>query len=299
MGSPASGVSSAWSVALRLGRVSNLPTVWTNVLAGTVLAGGAAWSPRTAVVMLAISLFYIGGMFLNDAFDREFDARERPERPIPAGEISASSVFAAGFALLASGFMLLLIAGYAMSGGTGLSAALGGAGLAGAIVLYDAWHKGNKLSPLLMGLCRMLVYVIAGAAVSATLPTPLWVAALVCLAYLIGHTYVAKQETLSRVENLWPLLFLAAPLIYAPALVGAGMIAILIGVVLVAWVLYAISILLRPGPGRVPRAVVSLIAGISLVDGVFIASQGQVELALLAVVAFVLTLAFQRYVSGT
>ena len=29
-----------WNVALRLGRVSNLPTVWSNSLAGLVLAGG-------------------------------------------------------------------------------------------------------------------------------------------------------------------------------------------------------------------------------------------------------------------
>src|SRR5262249_29250619 len=163
-------------------------------------------------------------------------------------------------------------------------------------------------SPFLMGLCPMLVYLTAGAVVSAGLPPGLWQAALVSLAYLIGLTYVAKQETLSRVENLWPLLFLAAPLLYAPApvpcrvigaLVASGIIAVLIGLVLVAWVLHAVSILLKPGPGRVPRAVVSLIAGISLVDAVFIAAHGQVALALLAVIGFVLTLAFQRYVAGT
>jgi 4-hydroxybenzoate polyprenyltransferase len=150
-----------------------------------------------------------------------------------------------------------------------------------------------------MGLCRMLVYVIAGAAVASQLPTGLLIAAVVSLAYLIGLTYVAKQETLSRVENLWPLLFLAAPLIYAPDLVGQGIIAVLIGLGLIGWVLHAVSILLKPGPGRVPRAVVSLIAGISLVDAVFIAAQGHIALALLAVVGFVLTLAFQRYVAGT
>ena len=29
------------SIALKLGRVSNLPTVWSNVLTGTALAGAA------------------------------------------------------------------------------------------------------------------------------------------------------------------------------------------------------------------------------------------------------------------
>ena len=32
--------------ALRLGRVSNLPTVWTNALAGMVLGGGMLWRRR-------------------------------------------------------------------------------------------------------------------------------------------------------------------------------------------------------------------------------------------------------------
>jgi len=46
--------------------VSNLPTVWTNVLAGTVLAGGAWQSGRMGIVLIAMSLMYVGGMYLND-----------------------------------------------------------------------------------------------------------------------------------------------------------------------------------------------------------------------------------------
>src|SRR5262249_61425170 len=72
----------------RLGRVSNLPTVWTNVLAATVLAGAEWGNLRTAVGLLAMSLFYVGGMYLNDYFDRAMDARERPTRPIPAGGVA-------------------------------------------------------------------------------------------------------------------------------------------------------------------------------------------------------------------
>ena len=51
----------------------------------------------------AFSLLYTGGMYLNDAFDREVDARERPERPIPSGRVRAGSVFAIGFGLLGMG----------------------------------------------------------------------------------------------------------------------------------------------------------------------------------------------------
>ena len=73
---------------LRLGRVSNLPTVWTNALAGAALAAGGAPDLATvAWAALALTLFYEGGMWLNDAFDAEIDARERANRPIPNGEI--------------------------------------------------------------------------------------------------------------------------------------------------------------------------------------------------------------------
>src|SRR5919106_4234732 len=124
-----------WQVALRLGRVSNLPTVWINTLTGIVLAGGALASPLTLPLLLAFSLFYVGGMYLNDAFDARIDAIERPERPIPSGAISARAVFAAGFAMLAAGVLLLLWVGYGPAGGTGLWPGLGGLALGGAIVL--------------------------------------------------------------------------------------------------------------------------------------------------------------------
>ena len=76
------------SVALRLGRVSNLPTVWSNALAGMVLASGAPDATLLLGLMLGFSASYTSGMFLNDAFDASFDQVHRPERPIPSGQIS-------------------------------------------------------------------------------------------------------------------------------------------------------------------------------------------------------------------
>ena len=92
---------------LRLGRVSNLPTVWTNVIAGATIANTAATVADIATVGLAMTAFYVGGMYLNDFFDREIDARERPGRPIHAGDIRAAAVSTIGFALLAAGVALL------------------------------------------------------------------------------------------------------------------------------------------------------------------------------------------------
>jgi 4-hydroxybenzoate polyprenyltransferase len=286
------------AVALRLGRVSNLPTVWTNTLAGIVLAGGHVADRRTLPLIAAFSLFYVSGMYLNDAYDAEIDARERPERPIPSGRANVETVFTSGFVMMALGLALLVWTGY-RGAGTGLGAVMGGLGLGAAIVLYNRRHKDNPLSPVLMGICRVLVYVTAGLAVASELPSALWTGAFLLLCYLIGLTYVAKQETLGEVRNLWPLLFLSAPLVYALAGALDSPTAAILAVAFVLWVGIALWFLWRRQPGDVPRAVVSLIAGISLLDAVLIAGAGASSIAWLAVAGFVLTLALQRFVPGT
>jgi 4-hydroxybenzoate polyprenyltransferase len=219
--------------------------VWTNTLVGVTLAGGASFDARVPLLMVAFSLFYIGGMFLNDAFDREFDARTRPDRPIPAGQVTASTVFGSGFGMLGMGVLLLAAVGYAFAGGTGWRAPASGLLLAAAVVLYDSYHKNNPLSPLLMGVCRMLVYITAALAISASLPAALVVAALVLLAYLIGLTYTAKREHLNELGSVWPLAALAVPMIY-------GVVATLRSpsvwpflLLLVGWVLYSLWLLRR------------------------------------------------------
>jgi 4-hydroxybenzoate polyprenyltransferase len=68
---------------------------------------------------------------------------------------------------------------------------------------------------------------------------------------------------------------------------------------LVAWILFALRYLKRRAPGDIPRAVVSLIAGISLLDAVLIAGAGAPTYAALATLGFLLTLALQRLVPGT
>src|ERR1700709_2598714 len=56
------------STLLRLGRISNLPTVWTNVLAGSVIAGGERYPDQIVPIMIAMTALYFGGMYLPDFF---------------------------------------------------------------------------------------------------------------------------------------------------------------------------------------------------------------------------------------
>lgn len=211
-----------WRTALRLGRISNLPTVCSNVTAATVLAGAAAPSGGMLALAVACSSFYVGGMFLNDAFDREHDARVRPDRPIPAGAVAASDVLVVGFGLLAAGLVLTATIARAMRPDAVGAAIAAASALAGAILLYDVWHKGNPIAPLLMGLCRVLVYVTTAATLVGTLPGAVLVGALAILAYLIVLTAVARHPVLGARPGLVAVLIAGIALVDGAAAALAG-----------------------------------------------------------------------------
>ena len=281
------------SIYLRLGRVSNLPTVWTNTLAACALAGGltgalGGGAAKIAGLAATMSLFYVAGMLLNDAFDRDIDAKERPERPIPKGLVSANEVFSVGFGMLGGGIGLLYWQ-------AGVFAALAGAALAGNIVLYDAWHKNNPLSPVLMAGCRVLVYVTSAVAVGA-LGLAVIGGAAALFAYLIGLTYVAKIEGKSG-ARLWPLAFLAVPFLKTGAAVRVGMVAPLLYFGFLAVVVWAVFLVRQKR--AIGKAIVLLLAGISLLDALLLASAGHTTAALAATAGFFATRALQLWVAGT
>jgi len=281
------------STLLRLGRISNLPTVWTNVIAGVVIAGGMGRASEIALIAVAMSAFYVAGMYLNDFFDRAIDARDRPTRPIAAGEIAAGTVSGIGFGLLAIGIAVMIP--------FGLAATVWGIALAVVIVLYDVWHKGNALGPTIMGLCRALVYLGAGAAVTGPISPALVIGAFVLAAHTAGITYAAKQESLDTIGNLWPMLLLAAPLIAAIPFLASGWIVPIAFALLLAADAAAVCLLAkRPVAGSVPRAVSGLIAAISLVDALAVAWAGGDPLLVLACAAgYPLTRLFQASIPGT
>jgi 4-hydroxybenzoate polyprenyltransferase len=290
-------VASRPRIYLSLGRVSNLPTVWTNTLAGVTLGGGARDAPTMALLATALSVFYVGGMFLNDAFDRAIDAEQRPERPIPSGRISAFEVFSLGFAMLGAG-LGLLVWNAALTGGTRTNAVGSGVALAALVVLYDAWHKQNPLSPIVMGACRSAVYVTAALGSGGKLGPALVAGALVAGAYVVGLTFVARQENRQSFRAGGTLALLASPI--AVALLGPsiGVVACVALIIFAGWAGGTVRSLFGESP-NVPRSVVRLIAGISLVDTLLMAAYGAPELAIVGVLGFGATLGLQRWVRGT
>ncbi len=282
---------------LQLGRVSNLPTVVSNVLCGAALAGAPLRVGALLAAVVAGCLFYVGGMVLNDAFDADIDARERPERPIPSGRATRSAVFRLGFGLLFAA--LALLAAVAATGLSPAGAELLGAGAftALAIVVYDRHHKGVAWSPLVMGLCRAGLYFVGALSVTAEPEPRLFVGALLLTLYVFGLTHVARFENASRVGRLWPALLVLLPLPWA-LVQGPREGLALAGALFAGWALYSLSLAARGGR-NIGRAVVSLIAGISLLDVVLAGSTGAWGIAALAIAAWTVTLAGQRWVLGT
>lgn len=267
-------------------------------MAGAALAGVYEFDVKLLVLIVSMSLSYLGGMFLNDAYDRRIDAVERPRRPIPAGEIKALTVFVLGYAMLAGSIALVLFCAH-YSTGFPLYAAICVACLTLCIILYNLWHKTNPYSPFIMGLCRMFVYITTA---YALLPDPsslIFVAAFITLCYLIGLTYIAKSENNNYFSAIWTIMFLAAPLGYGLLYSTDSFPTFLYTLALGIWLLYSLQFLIVTQKRDVPKAVVHLIAGISLVDAIYISSIGYHQFALLPVVAFLLTLFLQRHISGT
>jgi 4-hydroxybenzoate polyprenyltransferase len=281
----APSTAGAW---LQLARVSNTPTVVSNAVAGAVLASVEADVATVVLVAVAMALFYTAGMILNDLFDEEVDRVQRPERPIPSGAVSRPAALVAATGLFVVGLALLLVAG--------LAPFLAGLGLVGLIVLYDAWHKANPLSPVLMGGCRALVYVVAALAVAELVELEVWTAAAVLLLYIVGLTQVAKAEG-GGLLAAWPMAAVLAAIGYWVGWVDSVWFALLL-VVFAAWVVR--SLWLVRVPRRIGQGVVSLIAGVSLFDALAVASAGG-SLAAVAVclAAFLATLALQTKIAGT
>lgn len=285
------------NTALRLGRVSNLPTIATNAMAGMALTGLALSFPALAVSVAAAGLAYTAGMFLNDAFDAPIDAKAQPYRPIPSGLVTRRQVFAWGFSLLAASVILFGAAGLWVAGT--FWAALAALGLALAIVGYNANHKENPLGPVLMGLCRVVVYCAAALVISHTLPAELALGAGMLLAHVMGLTYIAKKEASGSIKSILPYACLLAPLGYGLVLSAQAPHALPFVIMLALADAKAISWCRSGQPAHVGRAIPLLIAAICLLDAMLLAAAGQPILAWIAALGFPLTLRLQKWVRGT
>ncbi len=284
---------------LFLGRVSNLPTIWTNVTVGWFLSGGS-WNPEFGWILLGMSLLYIAGMTLNDAFDAAWDRENAQDRPIPAGRVNESTVWIFGSIQMIAGAAVLFFLTTAHPLFLGL--------LVFFVLLYNLLHKKWAGSVLLMGLCRAMVYLgAASAVVSQTTdisasPVVYLVAGGVLL-YIAGITLAARSEHLdsssgpgflNRILLMIPILF---PLfgsrnqpgsLLTTSLIVAGVLSIW------AWLVITRTAFQK----KVPLGIAYSIAGIALFDAAVVAFADW-PAAVFAMVCFILTLTAQKWIPAT
>jgi 4-hydroxybenzoate polyprenyltransferase len=296
---------------LVLGRVSNLPTIWSNCLCGWLIGVGYEagdpmdWTKLALLTRLCAgaTLLYLGGMFLNDACDVDFDREHRKERPIPSGAISVGAVWKIAIGMLAVGVGLLSFKG-------GLTALLA-LGLFNCIFLYNFIHKKYAWSPALIALCRVLLILLASSFAfdsdtyeavffhNAESGRAMWTALVLGL-YVAGLSCLAKEESQPGAVKYWPCLLMATPIVLA-WLVNPGDFrqnALLAMAILALWVLRSLRYTFWFEPRDIAKTVGGLLAGIVLVDLLAVAHVPP-ELGLVFVGLFVLSLAAQRWVPAT
>ncbi|MFF0463132.1 SCO3242 family prenyltransferase [Streptomyces mexicanus] len=120
-----------------------------DVIAGALAVGRPAGGRTLLLAASSVSLYW-AGMALNDWADREEDAAERPERPVPSGRVGAGTALGIAAGLTAVGL--------------GLAAPAGGRRvllrrtlpLAAAVWAYDLGLKHTPFGPLAMAAARAL-----------------------------------------------------------------------------------------------------------------------------------------------
>lgn len=296
-----------------LSRISNLPTVWTNVLAAWILAhpsmgntsddrgwlpSAAFWTPALGWTLLGASLVYSAGMLLNDACDAVWDRDNRPERPIPSGRISLGQVWGIGITWLVGGAALMIFLG----GTSWLYTTL----LLLAIIAYDVYHKPWAGSVIVMGACRTLLYLAAGSAVG--LSRLVLDYGVLLGVYVVALTLVARAEGRGKATVLTRVLavaFLLLPPLFQgftqysfckgpqglPAWTSAPI------YLSCAWTLFALTKMWRGGK-HIGDAVGLLLAGIVIVDGMAISQFAPLPALAFCALAPLLRL-WQRWVAAT
>lgn len=200
----------------RWAQLVRLPTVFTviaQILAAFIVAAGTAGAvleaiPRLVLVLVAGISVYWAGMILNDVWDFEEDLRDRPFRPLPSGQIDVGQARVVAWGLAGLGIVLAGLSGVVAAGELAitLAPAIMAALLVVAVVLYNGPLKSTPLAPIMMGVCRMLCFLLGAAPLVMVggadfmQPQTWFTDHVVAIAVAFG-IYIAGITTVSRMES--------------------------------------------------------------------------------------------------
>ncbi|MEL7372370.1 MAG: UbiA-like protein EboC [Myxococcota bacterium] len=172
---------------LLLIRPPNVMTSAADAVAGMALASGlATLGPANALLISASMALYAGGIVFNDVFDADLDAVERPERPIPSGQVSKTA--AAWYGALWLVLAIMLAAAVSRESGA----------LAVAIAMCALWYNrwGDDfpiLGPLAMGVCRGLNLLLGVSLVPGAI-AKVGIVAVLPILFIFAVTLTSRGE---------------------------------------------------------------------------------------------------------
>ncbi len=269
-------------------RLCRFPTVFTALadIAAGFLLSHAALNPASEFGLLlgASACLYLSGMVFNDVFDVKQDTEERPNRPIPSGQISRHNAILFGTCLMASGLAFAYVADQ--------RSLIIASALAACILLYDGVMKRTPFGPLFMGTCRSLNLILgastAGIRLAGAFQQPLLWIALCMGIYIAGVTWFAKREAKQNLR----LPLLLALLVINTGLVGLaiwlGDFAVQLGIplppgvanskaVLGIWAVIALSIngraisaVIDPSPQKIQPCIGVMLLSVIVLNATFI-----------------------------
>ncbi len=265
-----------WPAWWQILRAANVFTAASNVIAGYLLIN-RGWQPLTPLLLLIVAsvMLYEAGVVLNDVCDAALDAKERPERPIPAERISKQAAKWVGMSLLAGGVFVAYVVSWLTHQWLTTQIALA---LAATIVGYNVGLKSTRWGPLAMAGCRMM-NVLLGASIAGTMSgdwSSAWLLAWGLFFHTYGLTRIARHEADSIDHlDLWAgciaVILTLFWIVGLPLAMEATAVSLkawfLVWLALLSWeISLAYTLLMAPNQMSVRQTVGSLIGAFLLID---------------------------------
>ncbi|UQU61662.1 UbiA family prenyltransferase [Couchioplanes caeruleus] len=260
---------------------------------GDVVAGASAAGTlgrRSAGLAGASVCLYWAGMAANDWADRDLDAVERPERPIPSGRISAPAALGVAAGLTAVGLALAARAG----GARAMAVAVP---LAAAVWAYDLRLKNTAAGPAGMAACRALDVLLGASAGNPARAVP---AATVIAAHTWTVTALSRHEVAGGPGRRLSAATLAATAAVTAATAAGGAVpAVLAGQYAAGYGRAQAGLLSDPAAPRVRAAVGAGITALPALQGALTARAGRHLTGLAVAAAAPLARLLARKISPT
>ena len=205
-------------------RPANIITAISDILAGSAIAGYfiELYTPsisKLILLLLSTSCLYAGGIVFNDIFDINIDRSERPERPLPNGEISLKNAQIFGITL----FILGILFSFLVQFQSGIIAFLTSL----MALIYDRYTKDYIIvGSLNMGFCRGLNLILGMSILPGIIYSNLIWICIIPIIFVAAITLTSKGEVLGNNNSA---IFLA--LILDLFVTG-----ILLGIAILGWI---------------------------------------------------------------